>query len=146
VDNAIAGKPRMCPICLASNTQIATPSGAVNVKDIKTGMLVWSLNAQGEKVASTVVRTSRSLVPTTHRVISFVLSDARRVWVSPGHPTKDGAPVSSLQAGDFYDGATVVSTGPVPYWDAYTYDVLPDSETGSYWANGILLGSTLSSR
>ncbi len=27
--------------------------------------------------------------------------------------------------------------------DDYTYDILPSGSTGAYWANGILLGSTL---
>ncbi len=115
----------------------------MNVKEVKIGMRVWSQNARGEKIVGTVIRVSKTLVPKTHRVIHLVLSDKREAWVSPGHPTVNGAPVGSLRPGDSYDGATVVSVELVPYQDGYTYDLLPDSDTGSYWANGIRLGSTL---
>ncbi len=137
------GKPRMCPICLASNTMIATLSGEVNVKDVKPGMRVWSVNARGEKIASTVLRISHTSVPKTHQVVHLVLIDGRNVWVSPGHPTIDGTPVGDLRPGNRYDGTVVASAELVPYWDGYTYDLLPDHSTGAYWANGILLGSTL---
>lgn len=49
-----------------------------------------------------------------------------------------------LVVSDIYDGSTVVSVGRVQYDDEYTYDLLPSDKTGFYWANGILLGSTLS--
>jgi hypothetical protein len=144
VDDAIAKQPRMCPICLASNTLIATPSGDVNVKNVTPGMQIWSQNARGERIASTVIRVSSTPVPATHQVVHLVLSDNRQVWVSPGHPTADGRVINGLRVGDSYDGATVAIADLVPYWDGQTYDVLPDSKTGTYWANGILLGSTLS--
>jgi len=31
----------------------------------------------------------------------------------------------------------------VRYQETATFDILPSSSTGFYWANGILLGSTL---
>ena len=133
----------MCPICLASNTNIATPRGDMNVKDIVVGTLVWSMNRNGEKIASTVLRVSHSDVPQTHQVVHLVLSDDRDVWVSPNHPTANGQRVSELQLGDIYDGSEIRSVSLVPYWDNATYDILPDSDTGAYWANDVLLGSTL---
>jgi hypothetical protein len=141
--NEIANKPRNCPICLASNTNISTPSGGINVKDIKVGMHVWSLNKKGEKVMSTIVKISSTDVPKTHKVVHLILSDKRGVWVSPNHPTINDFSVGSLKIGDLYDGSKVQSVNIIPYWDNKTYDILPDSETGYYWASGILLGSTL---
>ncbi|MFZ2804468.1 MAG: hypothetical protein WA001_04550 [Patescibacteria group bacterium] len=143
VDNVVAKNPRNCPICLASNSSIATPSGEVNVKDVTPGMRVWSRTAAGERIESTVIRVSRTPVPVNHQVVHLVLADKRNVWVSPGHPTASGTPVGNLRPGDPYDGSRVVSADLVAYWDGYTYDLLTDSETGQYWANGILLGSTL---
>ncbi len=140
--DAVAGRPRNCPICLASNTRISTPSGPVNVKDIRVGSVVWSVD-NGHRVASTVARISRAATPRTHRVVHLSLSDARQLWVSPGHPTASGIPVGLLRVGDVYDGATVLTMNMVPYWDDATYDILPDSITGQYWANDILMGSTL---
>jgi hypothetical protein len=142
VTNDVASKPRMCPICLASNTEIATPDGNVNVRDLKQGMQVWSLDRNGVRIASSVIAVSHTPVPKTHHVIHLILFDGREFFVSPGHPTADGRRVGDLQRGDRYDGARIQSADSVPYWDSETYDLLPDSDTGFYWANGILLGST----
>jgi len=140
----VANEPRNCPICLASNARIATPSGEVNVKDVREGMTVWSEDANGNRVASKVIAVSRSAAPSSHRVVHLVLDDAREVWVSANHPAVDGKSIGSLQVGDPYDGSRVQSVERVAYWDTETYDILPDSDTGFYWANGVLLGSTLS--
>lgn len=142
--NSLASKPRMCPICLASNTLISTPSGEVNVTNIKVGMSVWSTDKRGHKVLSKVVTVSQTEVPKTHKVIHLVLNEGREVWVSPDHPTILGSRVGDLRVGEIYDGSRIYSINLVPYWDNKTYDLLPNSETGEYWANGILLGSTLS--
>lgn len=139
----IAAKPRNCPICLALNTLIATPNGDVRVQDLHAGDVVWSIDRDGARVVSTIVKTSKTLVPTTHRVIHLKLEDGRDVHVSPGHPTTDGRTVGDLKAGDLFDGSTVALAEVVPYGDDATYDLLPADETGAYWANGILLGSTL---
>lgn len=141
--DALASKPRMCPICLASNTLISTPEGQVRVTDLKVGMRVWSPDARGDETARRVIKVSKTLVTDSHQVIHLILSDARQVWVSPEHPIMDGRPVKSLKAGDPYDGAKVVSAELVPYWDDATYDLLPDGETGAYWAGGVPLVSTL---
>lgn len=144
--DAIAAQPRMCPICLAKDTRIATPNGEVQVQDVKIGMKVWSLDANGKKVSSRVTTVAHTPVPKTHRVVHLVLADGRELWVSPDHPTSSGARVGDLRDGQSYDGSTVVSAGLVPYWSDSTYDLLPDSETGMYWADGILMGSTLKAR
>lgn len=141
--NSLASKPRMCPICLASNTLISTPGGEVNVTNINVGMSVWSTDKRGNKVLSKVVTVSHTDAPKSHKVVHLVLKDGRDVWVSPDHPTILGARVGDLRIGEVYDGASILSIDLVPYWDKKTYDLLPNSETGEYWANGILLGSTL---
>jgi hypothetical protein len=76
-------------------------------------------------------------------VVQLRLADGRAVDVSPGHPTADGRTVGDLSADDDYDGAVVVSAELVPYEGEATFDVLPAGPTGIYWANGVLLGSTL---
>src|SRR5439155_1009954 len=73
----------------------------------------------------------------------LVLSDGRTVDVSPGHPTADGRRVGDLVAGDAYDGAIVASADRVAYSGGATFDILPAGPTGAYWANGVVLGSTL---
>jgi hypothetical protein len=133
----------MCPICLASNTLIATPDGEVKVQDIVVGDIVWSVNMNGERVSSLVTTIGSMQAPASHQVIHFVLSDGREVWLSPNHPGLDGRPIDALYVGEKYDNAVVVTADLVPYWDEKTYDILPDGETGLYFANGIVVGSTL---
>ena len=136
-----SGQPP-CPICLARGTRIATPSGDVAVEDLNVGDLVWTLDA-GVRVAVPLVEIGSTPVPPTHRVVQLRLSDGRAVDVSPGHPTADGRKVGDLQGGDGYDGAIVMSATLSPYSGGSTFDVLPAGASGTYWANGVLLGSTL---
>jgi hypothetical protein len=136
-----SGQPP-CPICLARGTRIATPSGDVAVEDLNVGDLVWTLDA-GVRVAVPLVEIGSTPVPATHRVVQLRLSDGRAVDVSPGHPTADGRRVGDLRGGDGYDGAIVMSATLSPYSGGSTFDVLPAGASGTYWANGVLLGSTL---
>jgi hypothetical protein len=136
-----SGQPP-CPICLARGTRIATPSGDVAVEDLNVGDLVWTLDA-GVRVAVPLVEIGSTPVPATHRVVQLRLSDGRAVDVSPGHPTADGRKVGDLRGGDDYDGAIVMSATLSPYSGGSTFDVLPAGASGTYWANGVLLGSTL---
>lgn len=137
-----SGQPP-CPICLARGTRIATPSGDIAVEDLKVGDIVWTQNAAGTRIASPLVEIGSTPVPATHRVVQLRLSDGRAVDVSPGHPTADGRKVGDLARGDRYDGAVVVSAELIPYAGGATFDVLPTGATGMYWANGVLLGSTI---
>jgi hypothetical protein len=133
-----------CPICLARGTRIDTPDGPVPVERLRTGMQVWTTDARGRRVAAPIVEVGSTQVPATHQVVHLVLADGRIVEVSPGHPLADGRLVGDLRAGDPLDGSTVVSADLVAYDGGATFDLLPAGPTGVYWANGILIGSTLS--
>ena len=137
-----SGRPP-CPICLARGTRIATPSGGAAVEDLRVGDVIWTLDAGGARVALPLAAVGTTRVPRSHHVVRLRLSDGRAVDVSPGHPTADGRRVGDLVAGDRYDDALVVSAALVPYAGGATFDVLPEGATGVYWANGVLLGSTL---
>jgi len=141
--NEQAVKPRICPICLAGNTLIDTPSGLIPVKDLRTGRAVWTMDKTGRRVYGVITKTSRVSVPPTHQMVHLVLNDGRELFVSPGHPTIDGRAIGDLRPGDLYDGVFVINTERVPYDESATYDILPSGDTGFYWANGILIGSTL---
>jgi Hint domain len=132
-----------CPICLAAWTFIDTPSGKTRVTDLRVGDMVWTVNAEGQRVAQPVLEVSSTQVPSTHEMVHVVLSDGRELWASPGHPTTDGRRLADLNTGDALDGAVVTVAERVPYGQPATYDLLPAGSTGWYWANGILLGSTL---
>jgi hypothetical protein len=135
--------PPPCPICMAANTLIATPNGSVRVTDIEPGMLVWTASADGKRVAAVVVEVGNTPVPAGHLMVRLRLADGRELLASPGHQTADGRSLGSLAVGDMVDGSAVSFWDVVPYADDRTYDLLPAGATGTYWANGIQLSSTL---
>lgn len=139
----LKGYQRVCPICLASETRIATPEGDVRVTDLRPGMKVWSQDTSGTRIPSTVIRVSRTPVPATHLMLRLSFDDSRTLLVSPGHPTTDGRTIADLSVGENYDGSRIIRKEYLRYEDDATYDLLPDSPTGYYWANGIVVGSTL---
>lgn len=138
--------PPPCPICLAAATLISTPNGDVRVTGIEPGMLVWTANAGGTRIAEPVVEIGSTQVPAGHQMVHLVLADGRELLASPGHRTADGRALGSLARGDSLDGSTITTWELVPYAGDRTYDLLPAGDTGTYWADGILLSSTLLSR
>ncbi len=132
-----------CPICLASNTMISTPQGDKNVQELQTGDLVWSTDKSGKKISVPISQTFFAKVPPSHNVFHLVLSDKREVWLSPYHSLTGKKYINDLKFGSYYDKAIVKKIDLIPYAGTKTYDILPASETGYYWANGILIGSTL---
>jgi len=143
VASSVASGQPPCPICLARGTRIATPSGDVAVENLKIGDLIWTTDGTGSRVSLPLVEVGSTPVPPAHRVVHLLLSDGRTVNVSPGHPTADGRKVGELVAGDRYDGGIVLGAELTPYTGGATFDVLPAGATGFYWANSVLLGSTL---
>lgn len=149
VDGAVSVSSRVatgapnCPICLAAGTMIATPGGPVRVTDLRPGMPVWTEAADGSRVAAPVLETGSVEVPAGHLMVHLVLADGRELLASPGHRAADGRQLGTLSAGDQLDGSTVKLWELVPYSADRTYDLLPAGPTGTYWANGILLASTL---
>ncbi|HKY54865.1 MAG TPA: Hint domain-containing protein [Anaerolineales bacterium] len=132
-----------CPICLAEGTLIDTPQGLVAVENLQTGDVVWTLDTAGERIKVPILKTSRVIVPTNHQVIHVILSDGRELWASPGHPSADGRTLGNLKVNDMLGGAQVTLIERIPYNGLATYDLLPSGGTSVYWANGILMGSTL---
>jgi hypothetical protein len=132
------------PICLTKGTLIDTPDGPVPVEYFKKGMAVWTVDDSGKRIAAGVVETAVTPVPSSFQVVKLRLDDDRTVTASPGHPTAEGRALGEYQVGDTLDGALVMAVDNVTYNAGATYDLLPSGETGLYWANGVLLKSTLS--
>jgi hypothetical protein len=104
------------PICLTKGTLIDTPSGPVPVEQLHRGMAIWTVDNSGNRIVAGVVETTT---------------------------TAEGRALGEYHVGDTLDGALVILVQHVIYNGGATYDLLPAGSTGLYWANGILLKSTL---
>jgi hypothetical protein len=81
-----------------------------------------------------------------HRVVRLVLETGVVLEISPEHPVHDGSSVGQLEPGQSRDGIEIMSREIVDYGYTDTYDILPDSDSGTYVAGGLILGSTLTPR
>jgi hypothetical protein len=81
-----------------------------------------------------------------HHVVHVELSTGSVLEISALHPTADGRTFGDLRDGAALGGVEIRQAITVPYEHAFTYDVLPDSDTGAYFAGGVLIGSTLATK
>ncbi len=132
-----------CPRCLPADATIATPAGDIAVSALAVGTPVWSLDDAGRRIAVPLLRVASRPTPADHALVVLVLADGREVTASGGHPTADGRVVGRLAAGDRLDGADVIGVRQRPYGGERTWDLLPAGPTRAYWADGVLLTSTL---
>ena len=128
-------------VCASPDTRLATPQGERRIADIAAGDLVYSVD-HGAVVAVPVVALRRMPV-SSHRVVRLELGSGVVLEISALHPTADGRLFGDLHAGDYLDGVAIRSASMVPYRHDATYDILPASDTGAYFAGGVLIGSTL---
>jgi hypothetical protein len=108
-------------------------------------MMVWSLDAKGNKIAVPIISVSSAIVLPTQQIVHLVLRDGRELLASSRHPTADNRSIGELMTGSAYDGSVVDTSELIAYSGRKTYDLLPGGPTGFYWANGVLVGSTLHS-
>ena len=133
----------ICPICLPGSALIDTPNGQIPVDALLRGMEVWTADVDGNRVPGVVDEVASSPVPRGHQMVRATLSDGRQLVASPGHPLGDGRTLADLGIESPLDGATVLSIAPVAYQANETYDLLPSGDTGHYWSDGVLIGSTM---
>jgi hypothetical protein len=103
--------------------------------------LVYSIHA-GERRAVRV-REAKRLPVSNHRVVRMTLEDGRTIAISGEHPLANGSKVADVRAGSLIHGVRVLAVEVVPYGGAATFDILPESDTGTYFAAGMLVGSTM---
>jgi hypothetical protein len=131
--------------CAAPTTPIATPAGSRPIADLKVGDLVYSIE-HGSLAVVPIKVVHRQPVTGSHRIVELKLAHGATLRISPRHPTADGRDFGDLAPGDLVDGVRVIGARLVDYDQPFTYDILPDSDSGAYFASGTLIGSTLSHR
>ena len=133
----------MCPICLPGSALIDTPNGQIPIDALLRGMEVWTEDIDGNRVPGVVDEVASSPVPSGHQMVRATLSDGRQLIASPGHPLEDARTLADLEVGSSVDGATVISVALIEYAGSETYDLLASGDTGHYWSDGVLVGSTM---
>ena len=128
-------------VCASPDTPIATPMGERMIADLVAGDLVYTVRGQAVVVAP-ILRVNK-IAAHDHHVVRVTLDSGRVLEISPRHPTAEGRTFADLRPGDRLDGARVVEATLIPYTHSFTHDILPDSDTGTYFAGGVLIGSTL---
>lgn len=128
-------------VCASPDTPILTPEGERPIAELAVGDLVYTRH-EGRLVARPLIRVNSTPVA-DHAVVRVTLDSGRVLEISGPHPTADGRPFGALSPGDFLDETPIVAVETIPYEHAFTYDVLPDSDSGTYVAGGVLIGSTL---
>jgi hypothetical protein len=87
---------------------------------------------------------SKLPVTSAHTVSRVTLVSGAVLEISPGHPTAEGRSFGELHAGDALGDLRVKSvTQGAPYAYPFTHDILPASSSGTYFAAGALIASTL---
>jgi hypothetical protein len=130
----------MC-VCAAPWTPIATPAGPQRIADLRVGDLVYTVD-HGELAVAPLARVGHRAVA-NHAVVRVTLSSGQVIEMSGGHPTADGRRFDALAPGERLGAALITALETVPYDEPYTYDILPASESGTYFVGDAWIGSTL---
>ncbi len=135
-----------CSICFCASpdTPIATPWGETPLHFLAVGGLVWSID--GQQIAAVPILQTNRVAVENHTVMRIELANGSTLKISPGHPTADGRFIGDLKPGDILGGVAIIGAELVPYGSTHTYDILPASDSGVYFAGGVPIGSTLHRR
>jgi len=130
----------MC-VCAAAWSPVATPDGPRRIADLIVGDLVYTVD-HGARVAAPIARVNRRPV-SRHALVRVRLAGGGVVEMSGGHPTGNGGRFDALMPGDRLGAGEIVSVETIPYDEPFTYDILPASDTGTYFVGDAWVGSTL---
>lgn len=127
--------------CVSPNTTLSTPDGNRPIADLRTGDLVYSVH-EGRVAAVRILATQKIGVK-DHAMARLRLRNGFVLEISGEHPTGDGRSLFDLSPGERIGEAFVEELSVVPWDGSFTVDVLPDSDTGTYFVHGLWLGSTM---
>jgi hypothetical protein len=131
-------------VCASPDTPIATPQGERPIAELRVGDWVYSVD-RGQIRPVPIKRINRQSVFPSHTMVNLRLASGRTLLISPLHPTADGRTFQDLARGDLLDGVAIAAASRVAYDQPFTYDILPASDSGAYFAASVLIGSTLAS-
>lgn len=142
-DTLFRGKPNTCR-CLSEETLIHTTTGQTLISDLKIGDSVLVLDNYRTWFRP-ILKISKIQTDPGYQMIRISLQDGRELTLSGTHPIASyERTVADLQVGEYFERSLIVLLEVVKYQGKYIYDILPDCQSGVYYANKIPLGSTLS--
>jgi hypothetical protein len=97
------------PNCLSCDTLISTPEGNIRVSDLRTGMVIFTLDMAGNKVIEPVELVMKLSGAEGYDLRHIVLTDGRELIVSGTHPTAEYGRIADFCPGDMLDGSMIVS-------------------------------------
>ena len=133
---------RTLEVCYADcseETLIRTLDGNKKISKIKFGDFVISNSGETVRVIDLIK------VKAKERLLVNVELDNKTVLEAlPDHPLGPNKyKFRDLRPGHEIDGHKVISIKLIPYKHKYVYDILPQSRSGTYYANDVLIGSGL---
>lgn len=111
------------------------------ISELQVGDFVYSV--EHDAVVAVPILEVRKRPARGHVVPQIALSNGQILQISGQHPTSEGRTFDQLKEGDNLGGLQVTSVEWVTYEQPFTYDILPASDTGYYFAAGAMIGSTL---
>lgn len=136
------GTQNLCR-CLPSDALISTPNGEIKISHLQEGEPVFTVDDFGVKQIAPILTMINVPVGPNHLIANVQLENGKILKCSPMHPDAQGRQIGSLHSGDCLDGQTICNVTIIPFDRTSTWDILPSGETGYYFVNGILVGSTL---
>ena len=128
-----------CYADCSEETLIRTPDGNKKISKIKFGDFVISYGGETVRVIDLVKIKAKDRL-----VVNIELDNKIILEALPDHPLGPSKyKFRDLRTGHEIDGHKIVSIKLVPYKHKYIYDILPQSRTGTYYANDVLIGSSL---
>ncbi len=142
--------------CMPNTARILSSRGEIQIDNIQIGDSVYTFNYFHGKIMEPIIQVNKILVQKDYIMTKITLEDGRCIQASPKHPIPiekdylnssktqyEELLFSEIKIGDYVDNSRVSSIELVNYNGGFTYDILPAGESGYYWADGILVGSTL---
>lgn len=128
--------------CFTSNTEIETLTGKVKIKDIILGTEIWSLNSNGKRVISKVIKTSKSITNNTEMAV-LTLDNEQKLTGTSNHPIFNKSTLGLIKTGESFENIKITNTSTYTSNNEEVFDILPNTDTCVYFANGIPVLSSL---